>query len=172
MQNFFSYQIKVDNLPNTEQHYRLKADEEDFKRIQEILKIPAVKSFSADIRLRLDHKTNILKLWGQAKADLVLQSVISLENFDKSYENDFELTYDTKATLKSQREEEEEISIDDDTPDVVINGVIDLSDIAIEQIALIMDDYPRKAGEKFEFKSEFSEENEKKNPFEVLKKLK
>ena len=172
MQNFFSYQIKVDNLPNTEQHYRLKADDEDCKRIQEILKIPAVKSFSADIRLRLDHKTNILKLWGQAKADLVLQSVISLEKFDKSYENDFELTYDTKATLKSQREEEEEISFDDDTPDVVINGVIDLSDIAIEQIALIMDDYPRKAGEKFEFKSEFSEENEKKNPFDVLKKLK
>ena len=172
MQNFFSYQIIVDKLPKTEQHYVFKADAEGCQRIKEILKIPGVKSFSADIRLILDHKTNILKLWGRAEAELILESVISLEHFSKKYKNEFELTYDTKATLKSQREEEEEISIDDNVPDVVINGKIDLSDIAIEQIALIMEDYPRKEGEKFDFKPDFNPEEGRQTPFAVLKKLK
>lgn len=172
MQNFFSYQIIVDKLPKTEQCYKLKADVDDLSEIKKILKVPAVKSFSAEIHLLLNQKTNILKLWGSADAVLTLQSVISLEEFDKSYHNDFELTYDTKATLKSQREEEEELFYDDNTPDVVINGQIDLSDIAIEQIALIMEDYPRKAGETFSFKTEFTAEEGHKNPFEILKKLK
>ena len=74
--------------------------------------------------------------------------------------------------MKSQREEEEEISIDDNVPDVVINGKIDLSDIAIEQIALIMEDYPRKEGEKFDFKPDFNPEEGRPTPFAVLKKLK
>ena len=58
-------------------------------------------------------------------------------------------------------------------PEVVIGGKIDLGDIAIEQIALRLDDYPRKEGEEFSFISEFDEEDDvKNNPFAVLAKLK
>ena len=172
MQNFFSYQITVDDLPQSEQHYRLKADAENLAKIKDILKVPAVKSFSSDIYLKFNQRQHLLKLWGTAKALLTLESVISLELFDKEYDADFELTYDTEATLKSQREEEEELSINDNTPDVVINGKLDLADIAIEQIALVMDDYPRQEGEVFSFKSEFSPEDDAKNPFAALQKLK
>lgn len=172
MQNFFSYRLQVDRLPQQEQHYRLRADKEDCVKIREILKVPAVKSFSSDINLKFNQKEHRIRLWGRVEAELELESVISLELFDKKYETDFELEYDTEATLKSQRQEEEELSIEDNIPDVVINGTIDLADISIEQIALIMEDYPRKEGERFEFRSEFKEEENRKNPFEVLKKLK
>ena len=43
MQNFFSYQIKTDALPQGEQVYKLRADAEDREKIREILKIPGVK---------------------------------------------------------------------------------------------------------------------------------
>ena len=52
MQNFFSYQIIVDKLPKTEQCYKLKADVDDLSEIKKILKVPAVKSFSAEIHLQ------------------------------------------------------------------------------------------------------------------------
>lgn len=172
MQNFFSYQIIVDNLPQGEQRYRLTADAEDCAKIKDILKIPGVNDFSADIRLKFNRKEHLLKVWGRAEASLELESVVSLEVFSKDYAADFDLLYDTEATLKSQREEEEEITISDNIPDVIINGRLDLADLAIEQIALIMEDYPRKEGEVFAFKSEFSPEDDRKNPFEVLKKLK
>ena len=43
----------------------------------------------------------------------------------------------------------------------------------IEQVALMIDDYPRKDGEVFSFESEFdAETTEAMNPFNVLKKLK
>ena len=58
-------------------------------------------------------------------------------------------------------------------PDVVIGGQIDLGDIVIEQIALKLDDYPRKPGEVFCFESEFDEDDESaNNPFAALAKLK
>ena len=85
MQNFFSYQITVDDLPQSEQHYRLKADAEDLAKIKDILKVPAVKSFSSDIYLKFNQRQHLLKLWGTAKALLTLESVISLELFDKEY---------------------------------------------------------------------------------------
>ncbi len=172
MQNFFSYQIIVDNLPQNEQHYKLRCDAGDLEKIKEILKVPGVKSFSSDIYLKYTRREHLLKLWGTATAELTLESVVSLELFDKKYETAFELTYDTEATLKSQREAEEEISINDNLPDVVINGKIDLADIAIEQIALMMEDYPRREGEVFSFKSEFTPEDERRNPFAELAKLK
>ena len=60
-----------------------------------------------------------------------------------------------------------------DVPDIVENGKIDLGQIAIEQVALVMEDYPRQDGEVFEFISEFDEETTKaQNPFSVLAKLK
>lgn len=172
MQNFFSYQIVTAALPQREQCYKLRADAEDREKIREILKVPAVDDFCADIYLNFNQKEHLLKVWGRAEASLQLESVISLEVFEKKYDTDFSLVYDTEATLKSQREEEEEISISDNLPDVIINGRLDLADIAIEQIALVMDDYPRKDGEVFSYHPSFDPEEGRKNPFDVLKKLK
>ena len=98
-------------------------------------------------------------------------SVISLENFVKTYEPEFEIIFDTELTPKELQEMDFEF--EDDVPDVIINGEIDLAEIAMEQIALVIDDFPRREGEVFEFKSEFDEETtQKANPFAVLAKLK
>ena len=74
-------------------------------------------------------------------------SVISLEPFDKDYTAEFNLTFDTNATYEEVYGEDDDI--EDDVPDIVYDGKIDLGDIAIEQIALVMEDHPRKDGEVF-----------------------
>ena len=57
--------------------------------------------------------------------------------------------------------------------DIIENGQIDLAEIAMEQIALVIDDFPRQENESFVFKSEFDEETTRAaNPFAVLQKLK
>ena len=62
---------------------------------------------------------------------------------------------------------------DEEVPDIVEGGKIDLADIAMEQLALVLDDFPRRDGEVFEFKSEFDEETTARpNPFAVLAALK
>ena len=171
MQILFSYPIVVDDLPSTERKYHLNADKQELDYLKGVLQVEGVRFFNAEIMVKLYKKEHRLDVWGRVDAELELKSVISLENFYKTYSPEFKISFDTKATLKEIKELE--IDFNDDEPDVVVNGQIDLGQIAIEQVALVMEDNPRKEGEVFVFKSEFDDEDtESLNPFSVLKKLK
>ncbi|MBS4773357.1 MAG: DUF177 domain-containing protein [Proteobacteria bacterium] len=171
MQNLFSYPLVVDELTPSAKKYHLAARKEELPYITEILKVPAVKSLAADINVKYNKKEHLIKVWGKAEASIEQTSVISLENFIKDYSAEFQILYDTELTPKDLQEME--VEIDDDLPDPVIGGQINLADIAMEQIALVLDDFPRQEGETFEFQAEFDEETtQAQNPFAVLAKLK
>lgn len=173
MQKDFSYPLKIDELGHGEQDYKLLANKAELKILAEILQVPAVNSFSAKIKLNFKKKQGELRVTGQVKANLKLESVISLTLFDKDYTTDFELFYDTNACYEDIYKDDEDIKLD--VPDIVLDGKIDLADIAIEQLALVMDDYPRLEGEKFEAiidEDDDEDDNIANNPFAVLKKLK
>lgn len=171
MQNFFSYPIVIDELSQFEKKYHLKAQKDDLEYLTEVLKVPSVKGLDAEIIVKLRHKEHRLDVWGKIHAELELQSVVSLENFIKTYHPEFSVVFDTKMTYKELKELDDDV--EKDIPDIIINGQIDLGQIVIEQVALVMEDYPRKEDEFFEFKTEFEDEViEKPNPFSVLAKLK
>ena len=165
MQNFFSYPIVVDELSQFEKKYTLKASDKELLYLAEVLKVPSVRSFDAEIMLKLKHKEHRLDVWGRVRAELELQSVVSLENFFRVYEPEFAMVFDTLMTYREQK-----ALLDEDMDPVCM---AEAAQIAIEQVALVMEDYPRKEGEVFEFVSEFDEETTKaQNPFSVLAKLK
>lgn len=171
MQKEFSYPLTVAELPLSEQRYRLEASSSDLSLLARILQVREVKSFTADFRVKPDHHTSVLSVSGHIKAELVLQSVVSLEDFPRLYDFDFATLFDTRATLESQKEDGDDW--DKDTPEIVVGGKIDLGDIAVEQVALRLDDYPRKPGEEFSFGSEFDDADAAaENPFAVLARLK
>lgn len=171
MQKIFSYPIKIDELNQNQYRFELIADADELKDITAVLQVEDVKTFKADIFLKLNLKEHLMKVWGNVAAKLELKSVISLENFVKDFDVPFELVFDTKATYQDIKDME--AGINDDVPDIIENGQINLADIAIEQIALNLDDYPRAEGEVFDF-SKYAEVEpiKKDNPFAVLEKLK
>ena len=171
MQNLFSYSLKLEDMSTSTQKYKLKATPEELEYITEIMKVPAVKKFDAEINVKLLKKEHIVDVSGFVDADVEQVSVISLERFVKPYHSDFSLRFDTKMTPKDLKEMDFEY--DDDVLDILDNGQIDLAAIAMEHLALVLDDFPRKDGEEFSFQSEFDEETtEANNPFAILKKLK
>lgn len=171
MQNLFSYPLLVEELTSATKSFHLKATQPQLAYIAEVLKTVSAKSFSADIQVQYLKKEHLIEVWGNVSAELELTSVVSLENFNKKYQSEFRVEFDTKATIKNNPEEE--IDLEADLPDPVIDGKIDLAEIAMEQIALIIDDFPRQDGEEFHFQSEFDEETtQAMNPFNVLAKLK
>ncbi|MBR2300138.1 MAG: DUF177 domain-containing protein [Alphaproteobacteria bacterium] len=171
MQKDFSYILKTDDLKQNEQYYHLSADKGDLEVLKDILKVEDVKSFKADMALKMSHKLHRLDIKGEVRAVLEVKSVVSLENFEKEYIAPFEYYFDTSLTYQDIRDMD--AGIDEDVPEIIENGQIDLAQIAIEQLSLIMDDYPRKEGEIFVFQSEFDDETTKQaNPFAVLEKLK
>ena len=169
MQKDFSYPLKSEELGQCEQKYTLKADKGQLEFLTDVLQVPSVKSFEANIWLKFYKKRGILDVWGNINANIGLVSVISLDEFDKLHQTDFKITYDTNATYEEIKEQDDDIMAD--IPDIITNGEINLADIAIEQLALILDDYPRKAGEVFD---EVIEDVSpiRNNPFAVLEKLK
>lgn len=171
MQKNFSHILSVDDISNSEKLYKINANNQELELIAEILKVPEVKDFKADIYVKHQNKNTIIDVWGRVASLITRQSVISLEYFNKKYISEFSLQFDTRLTENQVRELEEEGV--ENIPDVVVGGKIDLCQIAIEQIALELEDYPRKKGEVFSFSSEFSEEDEEReNPFKILEKLK
>lgn len=171
MQNIFSYPLKLEDMSSSNQKYKLEANEKELEYITEVMKVPSVKRFSAEINVKLHKKEHAAEVKGYVDADVEHISVISLDSFVKTYHNDFSLRFDTKMTLKDLKEIDFEY--DDEVLDILDNGQIDLAAIAMEHLALVLDDFPRKEGEAFSFESEFDEETtEAANPFSVLKKLK
>jgi len=171
MQKNFSYPLKVDDISGAQKEYKIRANAEQLKQITEILKVPEVKEFVADMYTVRHNKSTLIDVWGSVKALISRQSVISLEYFDKCYQAEFALQFDTMLTENQVREMEDEGI--ENIPDVVMNGEIDLYQLAMEQIALELDDYPRQEGEKFDFVSDFDEtDSGRENPFRILEKLK
>ncbi len=171
MQKNFSYPLKLEDIKQSVQKYNLKASKEDLTYIAELMKVPAVKSFVSEINVQLHGKERILNVWGSIHAEIEHISVVSLEHFVRPYDIDFEVKFDT--SLKPAAVVEEEFDIDDEIIDSLKDGGIDLGAIALEQLALELDDFPRQEGEVFNFKSEFDEETTiKANPFSILKKIK
>ncbi|MBP5352485.1 MAG: DUF177 domain-containing protein [Alphaproteobacteria bacterium] len=174
MQKKFSYPVKIDELNQQEYVFHLDADVDELADIKDILQVEDVKNFVADIRLKLNLREHLLRVWGNVQAELELKSVITLNNFTKKYGADFNLIYDTAATYRDIREMN--AGINDEVPDIIEGGVINLADIVLEQIALQMEDYPRAEGEVFDFSAygfETTDDKEDKtHPFAVLAKLK
>ena len=168
MQREFSFPLKIDELGQGEQTYNLRADKEQREWLTKILQVPAVNSFVASIKLNFQKKKGLLNIKGKVTANIGLISVITLEEFDKDYVADFSINYDTNAKYEDIYQDDEDINLD--VPDIVMNGKIDLGDIAIEQLALVLEDHPRQEGE--EFASVIEGTNQENNPFAVLAKLK
>ena len=68
MQKEFSYPLKIDELGQGEQTYKLNADKEELQLLAEILQVPSVNSFQADITLNFQKKKGLLNVSGDRKS--------------------------------------------------------------------------------------------------------
>ena len=71
------------------------------------------------------------------------------------------------AEAVDEDSEEIVITLDDESPDLIEGGQIDLGQYAVEQLALLLDPFPRKPGAEFVQPPEPTEIS----PFAVLKQL-
>lgn len=169
MQKDFSYPLFVSDLSSGVKKYKIEANKEELVYLRSLLKVEDVKSFSASLEVSANKKSNLLSVIGSFDAEVEQKSVVSLENFSQRYSDSFDICYNLKPS-HHKYSAEEEVDFDDDIIEDVVDGQVDLFHIAAEQLALVLDDYPKKPGEHLDY-IEF-EEDEKKSPFDILSKLK
>lgn len=92
---------------------------------------------------------------------------ITLESLPVEIDERFSIDL-VEAGAREPDDVEVEVSLDDDAPDVIEDGRIDLGQYAVEQFALALDPFPRKPGAEFVQPEEPAEIS----PFAVLKAFK
>jgi uncharacterized metal-binding protein YceD (DUF177 family) len=158
----FSRPLEVARVPNLGSHEKLKADDRECKALAQRLMLPAVHAVSAHLHAK-PWRGGGLKVKGELMADIVQQSVVSLEEFRTTVTLPVE-RYFLNVSPDAALESEEDI-------DPIEGGIVDLGELVAETLALELDPYPRKPGEQFQsdVEDEPPTKAEKPNPFNVLK---
>lgn len=142
---------------------RLEPDEAARRRIAAALDLASLDNFVADVTLATSGQTG-WKLSGRVVADAVQSCGLTLEPLPVHIDTRFSISLTEAVTTET---DEIDITMDDDTPDLIEEGQIDLGQYAVEQLALRLDPFPRKPGAEFVQ----PEEPVEISPFAVLKQL-
>lgn len=142
---------------------RLEPDAEVRARIAKALELASLDAFTAE--LTVTPASSGWRLSGRLHAEAVQTCGITLEPLPVTIDDSFSVALAEEADPES---EEIVIPLDDESPDLVEEGRIDLGQYAVEQLALRLDPFPRKPGAVFVQPDEPAEIS----PFAVLRALK
>ncbi len=170
MQEPFSRIIRVDTLPKNGETVTIEANPAEREALAASLKLPSLERLSATLTVKRAARGGA-RVIGAVQGELTRTCVVTLEPFPAAVEEEIDVRFappDNEAEARRRRDEPETVSmIDDDEPDPLIDGKIDLGALACEFFALGLDPYPRKPGVAFEPPVEPEPEA---TPFAVLRR--
>jgi uncharacterized metal-binding protein YceD (DUF177 family) len=138
----------------------LVPDADARKRIIKALDLASLDAFEAELTLTPGRAG--WTLIGHVKATLEQTCGITLDPLPVEIDERFSVEL---VEASEPEPDEVDVAIDDDAPDVIEDGRIDLGQYAVEQLALQLDPFPRKPGAEFVQPEEPAEIS----PFAVLK---
>ena len=152
----FSRPFEVVNLQRDRTlSMRIEANEAERQGIAASLGLEAVRMFQASFNLT-GMPRGVIRVVGVIEADISRICVVSLDPFDARVSGGVDVKYaPPPASIRPGREkttisEAEALTMDDDPPDPIVDGKIDLGALSVEFLTLELDPYPRKPGINFE----------------------
>lgn len=181
----WSYPVRADDAGMNVERITISPDEAALGRLKDhFINVDAVENLSADLVLKRVKGGLVIYIKGHFRADILQTCVKFLEPMKTHLEEDFEAWYADpdqaisfhKAVQKKelQRQQgEAPIIPEEDDPEPIENGIIDLGDVVTQFVSLSIDPYPLKEGNDEGVQNEvvvISEDSPiRKNPFEALK---
>lgn len=143
----FSHMVLVKDVPPAGKHINISASEDERAALAAFLGLPAIAKLAASFRLRPWGRSG-LAVEGDLAAEVTQTCVVSLDDLPVSVREEIS----EKFIEQDPRAKEPEDSVggeheaDLDSPELIVNGRVDLGALAAEYLALSLDPYPRKAG--------------------------
>jgi uncharacterized metal-binding protein YceD (DUF177 family) len=141
----------------------LEPDAAERAKIAKSLDLASLDAFDAEIRLEPSGHSG-WRVSGRVRADAVQTCGLTLEPLPIHIDARFSISLAEAVETES---DEIDVTLDDDAPDLIEDGQVDLGQYAVEQVALKLDPFPRKPGAEFVQPEEPAEIS----PFAVLKAL-
>ena len=151
-----SYQVVAATILEEEKELQFVFDLKECQQLAKRFDLPDVLSFQAKVSLFRDEFVHVK---GEFSAQVIYQSVISLEDFPSVLSEKFEVLFSENPPTDS-----------DEIIDPIERGRIDLKEVLFEQFGLALDPFPKKEEEKGEFIYQ-DESQDVENPFSELKNL-
>jgi hypothetical protein len=195
-ENTFSRPIAIEQVPEAGADFAIEANADERSALAALDGLVAIGKLEARFHVvpRLGGRFNVT---GHVTASITQTCVVSLEPFEAVIEEDIDVDFApaediakqepvrldlTKSSSRGQKPGKAKFeskmptdqgSLEDDEedpPDAIIDGKIDLGGIAAEFLALALDPYPRKPGAQFEeiFTGQSAAPD---SPFAILRKL-
>jgi uncharacterized metal-binding protein YceD (DUF177 family) len=167
--------VRVETITLRPMTFEIAAAQPDFAAIARHLGVASLEALKASYSL--SRNGDRVKLEGKITAALHQTCVVTLEAFPVALKVPVKLDFVPEAelaTLAAGDTGEGEIDIEvllneEDPPEPIVDGVIDLGAITLEFLALALDPYPRKPGVSFD---ETAPEAAPESPFAALARLK
>jgi uncharacterized metal-binding protein YceD (DUF177 family) len=171
----FSRPIRVEAIPRDGLETRVEADDAERAELAAFNNLPAVGKLVAAFTLKPGARGTVI-VRGELSAEITQTCVVTLEPFEATIEEAIDLRFAPAVEAPKPRggagaEAETSTVGDEDEPDPIVDGKIDLGAIASEFLTLSLDPYPRKPGVAFE-SPEGDEDGPDNSPFSVLGKSK
>jgi uncharacterized metal-binding protein YceD (DUF177 family) len=147
---------------------RLEADAPARARIARALDLQALDRLKAEVSIA--PAAQGFEARGALHAELTQTCGVTLEPLPADLSTDFTIRF-VEAAEAEPAESAHEVVVtleDEDPPDLIEGGVVDLGAYVVEHLALALDPFPRKPGAVFEPPAQESEPS----PFAVLARLK
>lgn len=178
----FSRVVIADKVQHRELVEEIAPTEAERRALAERFELEAIGAFTATVRLRRVHGGRMIRVDGHLEADVVQTCVVTLESVPAHVSEDFGAIFAPPELVPDEDEVEfDMVSIEEDQPEPMPNGRIDIGELAAQHLSLALDPYPRAPGVEYDPVAEHEEGGDagtaedgprKPNPFAALAKLK
>lgn len=159
----------VDSLGDEELVREIEAGAAECQAVARRLGLEGLSGLRARFRLGRSSTAPLIRVSGCFEADVIQLCVVSLEPVGQHLAEDFSLTFSLEPV---STEDDLELTLaDEDLPEEVLDGIIDLGEAAVQQLAIALDPYPRRPDAEVPAALRPAE-NGADSPFAALAKLK
>ncbi|PCJ99833.1 MAG: hypothetical protein COA45_03185 [Zetaproteobacteria bacterium] len=179
----WSHSINSDDVGVKPFRVNIVPEQEIFPALCRRLGIHSIESLKVDIKLQRNSVNKVIHVYGHICADIHQKCVITAEpvqeSIDDKFESWFEEPNQTVSFEKARRErmsrkeqEKQPVINEEEDPEKIIDGKIDLGDLIIQNLSLALNAYPRIDGAVYDGDGDTNSaapEGTYDNPFAALK---
>lgn len=166
--------FQADTVPDNGKHVILKASPEQCKAVAKRLDILELSFCEAELYLSLRNHGHILHVEGSLKAKVTQSCVKTMQRVESDIADEFEAWFaDHSKAIPLSRARHDAVTLDtgeeipmleeQDDPEPMVDGFVDLGDLVVQYLSLSINPYPR-------ITEESGEEGNYENPLEHKEK--
>lgn len=171
----FSRVLDVDSIGDDPLTIALAAGEEERAALAKLNGLESVEQLEADLTVAREGRSGV-QVTGELSARVRQVCVVSLDPFEADISEPIEVHFLPEAellALEAKRSKAREPDVpEEDLPDPIVNGRIDLGAVTAEFLSLALDPYPRKPGVTYVAPETPPGDEAEISPFAALRRLK